>query len=290
MRGNRAILDASKQGRVLRVFFADGRTATYQGRFELDQALPYYTADAPESGGGPVRTVLVFRLRAVDTPPRPPQGLPAVSNATKIANVPIEERNTERAFVEPDREPYTAERRESELVHRFKRWAEERGRAVERLKITPAGEAKPIFTDTYLTDGPELVEAKGSTDRNAIRMAIGQLCDYRRFVPASVTCAVLLPELLREDLQKLLASAGWVSITPMGLTSSCFRHDCCDARRSDPTGSAVAGLSVTNPCVHANRLRCIGFGGNSCRCQHSAARAPRGRSSPGQRHDPLPVP
>ena len=39
-------------------------------------------------------------------------------------------------------------------------------------------------------------------------MATGQLCDYRRFVPAGVTCAVLLPELPREDLQKLLASAG----------------------------------------------------------------------------------
>ena len=52
------------------------------------------------------------------------------------------------------------------------------------------------------------MEAIGSTDRNAIRMAIGRLCDYRRFVPAGVTCAVLLPELPREDLQKLLASMG----------------------------------------------------------------------------------
>jgi hypothetical protein len=133
--------------------------------------------------------------------------LPAVSNATKIAHVPVEEHNTERAFVEPDREPYAAERRESELVQRFKQWAERKGRTVERLRITPAGEAKPIFTDIYLTDGPELVEAKGTTDRNAIRLAIGQLCDYRRFVPAGVTCAVLLPELPREDLKKLLASA-----------------------------------------------------------------------------------
>jgi len=86
--------------------------------------------------------------------------------------------------------------------------AEARGRAVERLRIPPAGEAKPIFTDIYLTAGPELVEAKGSTDRNTIRMAIGQLCDYNRFVPADVTGAVLLPELPRERLQKLLASAG----------------------------------------------------------------------------------
>lgn len=33
VRGNRAILDASKEGRALRVFFADGATVTYQGRW-----------------------------------------------------------------------------------------------------------------------------------------------------------------------------------------------------------------------------------------------------------------
>jgi hypothetical protein len=42
----------------------------------------------------------------------------------------------------------------------------------------------------------------------SIRMAIGQLIDYRRFVDPTVRCAVLVPCLPREDLLKLLGYAG----------------------------------------------------------------------------------
>ncbi len=60
-----------------------------------------------------------------------------------------------------------------------------------------------------------LVEAKGSIDRNSIRMAIGQLLDYRRFIDeAAVKCAVLLPELPRQDLLQLLAYAGVLVYVP----------------------------------------------------------------------------
>jgi hypothetical protein len=36
--------------------------------------------------------------------------------------------------------------------------------------------------DLFNSATKELVEAKATTDRGAIRMAIGQLADYRRFV------------------------------------------------------------------------------------------------------------
>lgn len=79
---------------------------------------------------------------------------------------------------------------------------------VERFRITPAGEAKPIFTDAYVKDLKILVEVKGSIDRNSTRMAIGQLLDYRRFIEeAAVKCAALLPEVPHQDLLQLLASA-----------------------------------------------------------------------------------
>ncbi len=53
-----------------------------------------------------------------------------------------------------------------------------------------------------------LIEAKGSTDRQSIRMAIGQLIDYRRFTASGVRCAVLLPSRPRADLIELLRMAG----------------------------------------------------------------------------------
>jgi hypothetical protein len=206
--GNRAILDAATRGRILRVFNGTGGQVEYQGRFELDPAKSWYIADAPETGDGPIRTVIVFRFRPVDTALQPPRGLPPPPAKTSVANVPVEARNTEKAFVDPDREPYEAERRESALVQRFKEFMERQGHAVERLKITPAGEAKPLFSDLYIKALGLLIEAKGSTDRMSIRMAIGQLIDYRRFVDPTVRCAVLVPCLPREDLLKLLGYAG----------------------------------------------------------------------------------
>jgi hypothetical protein len=82
--------------------------------------------------------------------------------------------------------------------------------------ITPAGEAKPLFTDLYIRADLELIEAKGTVDRNAIRMAIGQLFDYRRFLPTDVRCAVLLPERPRPDLCALLISLGITIYYPEG--------------------------------------------------------------------------
>ena len=44
-------------------------------------------------------------------------------------------------------------------------------------------------------------------ERGAIRMALGQLLDYRRFVE-NPECAILLPERPRQDLVALIQSAG----------------------------------------------------------------------------------
>jgi hypothetical protein len=65
--GNRAVLEAAGNGRVLRLFTSHGQDVEYQGRFELDSTLPYYQDTAPEIDGGPLRSVIIFRLRPVDT-------------------------------------------------------------------------------------------------------------------------------------------------------------------------------------------------------------------------------
>jgi hypothetical protein len=59
----------------------------------------------------------------------------------------------------------------------------------------------------YVESTNLLVEVKGSVERGAIRMAVGQLRDYRRFVEAA-GCAILLPERPRQDLVALIQSAG----------------------------------------------------------------------------------
>jgi hypothetical protein len=205
--GNRAILEASRNDRTLRGFDGSGGDVTYRGQFELAADDPWYTTDAPETQGGPIRSVIVFRLRPIDIAPIPSRTPPPASR-TVVRFVPVEERNTERMVVEPSRELYEAERRESALVQQFKSLMEKQGHSAVRLMITPVGEAKPIFTDLYFEDYGLLVEAKGSVDRNSIRMAIGQIADYRRFIEPGSRCAILLPSRPRQDLVELLGFAG----------------------------------------------------------------------------------
>ena len=82
------------------------------------------------------------------------------------------------------------------------------GREFTRLKIVPKGEGIPIFSDLYSKKADQLIEAKGSVSRDAIRMAIGQIYDYRRFAKAGIGLAILLPELPRPDLVELIKSSG----------------------------------------------------------------------------------
>jgi hypothetical protein len=61
-----------------------------------------------------------------------------------------------------------------------------------------------------------LVEAKATDARYAIRMAIGQLHDYRRFEPTTPELAVLVPREPIRDLRRLLAGLTIGCVWPRG--------------------------------------------------------------------------
>jgi hypothetical protein len=95
---------------------------------------------------------------------------------------------------------------------------------VKRLQVSPEGEVKPIFSDLYVPEIPLLVEAKGTVERGSIRMALGQLLDYRRFV-AEARCAILVPS--RAATIQRHAAVAW---TRPGVVLKCL------AQRSKLTG------------------------------------------------------
>jgi hypothetical protein len=90
-------------------------------------------------------------------------------------------------------------------------------RIVKRNANRLPGEGKPLLSDIYDATRRNLVEAKGTGTRQAVRMAIGQLADYERFTPPDTARAVLLPDRPRADLEELLSSEGiacvWVTDT-----------------------------------------------------------------------------
>ncbi|WP_327284493.1 MULTISPECIES: restriction endonuclease [unclassified Streptomyces] len=213
--GNASILNHRAEGRALRVFQGARGVVTYLGEFEVDS---WYEADAPETGDGPLRKVIVFKLRPVDTPVQEPGtklGRVLRNQPETVMHVDIEQQETEKAFVNPSREPYEAERREAKLVLQFSDYLRSKGQQVHRHRILPDGETRPLLTDLYAPGIGLLVEAKGSVTRENVRMAIGQLADYSRFV-RSTTCAILLPSEPRKDLIDLAASQECVVLWPAG--------------------------------------------------------------------------
>ena len=131
--------------------------------------------------------------------------------------VPIESMNTEAFAINPSAEPNEGERREQRLVLAYKEFMEAKGSTMVRACCRPEGEAKAIFSDVLDQTRSNLLEAKGSATREAIRMIIGQLADYGRFV-TGCSRAALLPEKPRPDLMALLdtQNIGAVWRTEMG--------------------------------------------------------------------------
>ena len=68
------------------------------------------------------------------------------------------------------------------------------------------------MNDLFNVTRHQLIEAKNDASRAKIRMAIGQVLDYRRFVTPEAAGAVLTPEEPAADLLELLATVGLAAI------------------------------------------------------------------------------
>jgi hypothetical protein len=206
--GNLAILGHRRDGRTLRLFRAVRDGVQYVGAFETDPDRPWYTSEAPETGGGPLRTVIMFRLRPQGSVQSFDAALPETPATTsRVTSIPVEASNAEHYTVTSSAEPTTAFRREAALVGAYREHLETLGHAVCRKKIVPPNETRPLFTDLYDDTTGELIEAKGVVTREAIRMAIGQLIDYRRFFEPPPRMVLLVPKKPRPDLLALCSAA-----------------------------------------------------------------------------------
>ncbi|MFG2717161.1 restriction endonuclease [Streptomyces sp. NPDC048416] len=207
--GNLDIAEHAQQKRSLQLFKSTSKGVVANlGQFELDEKEPWFTTDAPDADGE-IRTVIMFKLRPAKKAP-PADGLvasPSPAPSTVVQDVEVEQHNVEQMIVNPSGEPRRADRREAMLVKKYREYLESQGHTVTRQKIVPAGEVKPLYTDLYDATDKLLIEAKANATREAIRMAIGQLFDYRRLLTPRPDIALLLPSKPRPDLLKLCHAA-----------------------------------------------------------------------------------
>ncbi|KQY75820.1 hypothetical protein ASD13_06120 [Microbacterium sp. Root1433D1] len=212
---NSPILTHAEKGRSLHAFVADGFVAgtqtkrqRYLGEFILDPSRGFERMAAPDRVGAS-RTVIVFRLLAVTKVPSSlvdRVGFSGITDRPGSLEVPLEI-NSRFFFETAPRAAGSAVRKESQLVDEFV--ASQAGHEFKRWAIKLPEERSPLLTDVYDRTDRVLYEAKAIAGRADLRMAVGQLYDYRRHVKVdNLRCSVLLPSRPNADLRDYLQAAG----------------------------------------------------------------------------------
>lgn len=121
--------------------------------------------------------------------------------------VPLERASAD-TYVVSASDSRNAVRREQRLVDRFERFLISSGHSAKRWRITTKS-GVVLFTDVFDETSRVLYEAKGSSSREALRMAIGQVLDYRRYLRATLDgVALLLPRFPDHEMIDLLEELG----------------------------------------------------------------------------------
>ena len=124
--------------------------------------------------------------------------------ATEVPGVVVTERLLNKVSESISKAPLANDRlrkqRENQLLFRYQRFL---GRALN-VKSARLASGERLVADAYDRQKDRLLEAKASASREDVRMAIGQLLDYRRHVAPNAALAVLLPDVPSDDLVDLL--------------------------------------------------------------------------------------
>ena len=204
-RGNRAILEHRKNHMSIRLFDGATGVVTYRGELAIDEHHPFHRMDGREKDTDAISEIIVFHLHPIAGLTGRGAGLAVQPAGAIVEEVAPEAMNVEAFLQTPSAEPREADRRESKLVSDFRAFCKLNSMQLVRQSIAPPGE-QSLFTDLFDKTRNLLIEAKGSVTRDSIRLAIGQLLDYRRFFNPTPDLAVLVPARPREDLIALLHS------------------------------------------------------------------------------------
>lgn len=219
---NKAILRHVDERRSLLLFMAEGRVPgsksaakqqRFLGQFELDKGQPYIIREGSDEQGDR-RRIIVFRMRPMGAFQHSPKD--TITRASQTEILKVSSQVTAAALAEPEEgktgtsrrsaQPSTrTEHRKNELTQRYRNFLEQRGCRLFAYQIKPAGTSSTLKTDLYDETNHVLYSLRGSCSREDIRMAVGQLKDYRRHIePKNPRLAVALPNMPCDDLQDFL--------------------------------------------------------------------------------------
>ena len=227
---NFAAIDPNHSGRGMTSY--GKRDVEVWERYASDEDVLAATASAIREGHG---------LSAV----HPVEPTPA-----SVVEAEVEAQHVEQFEVSVRGRVIDATRREQGLVLAFAQHLKNKGHRVMRRWYHPGGSIPPLVCDLVDETDHVLYEAKGDIRRTSVRMAIGQLFDYRRFEPRSTSVAILLPREPVPDIIDLIRSvpASVVWRAKDGFRKSvAVGYQVADSRHHLPDSFAGFKLCVTSP-------------------------------------------
>lgn len=200
VRGNKSLLDAAINGWSIHLFQASSPHATYVGQFELADE-PFTEKLAPDASGR-VRRTIVFNLVPIDADLRQLAEREALIAEINDWTYRDDSDYEYGAWISTDEN--SAKRLEFTLQNRFVAWRRNLGHQVKALTVVNA--STRLIPDIYDETTAEVIEAKRSAARSLVRLAVGQVLDYRnnaKKVSLELRPAILLPGQPEPDLIEL---------------------------------------------------------------------------------------
>lgn len=219
--GNRAIRDAAQNGKTIRLFRTNRSSATYVGAFTTGSP-PYAIETIPDADRNP-RDGIIFNLLPLDARV---DLLPAHGGALEDVASLVRYGATPRVWTPPEYSDVVVSeiqslpserivsREEFQLQAAFGEWLHTQGTAPAGLPLRAGSTV--IEPDMWVPDRNWIVEAKRSSARAYVRMAIGQVLDYAhvaRKADVNAIPVVLLPGPPEIDLRELMAKLGITLVT-----------------------------------------------------------------------------
>ena len=210
IRANSVLVKSNRDGIPIHLIESNNGVCTYKGQYVLDDP-PYTVEKAPDADGKKDREVFVFKLLPVVIKGELEIASQLKNNVVgivKIWNPPAYEAvELSGVVVKKSR----LERIENELQTQFGKYLIANGHQVNSYDFSFSGLQGKLRPDFWIPCLGLIVEAKPSSTREYVRLAIGQVLDYvnlSKCVGLQTKPAILLPNFPSFDLCTLIEDLG----------------------------------------------------------------------------------
>ena len=202
---NKSLLNHVQDNRTVHLFMGSRGEVIYENQMEIDQQNPYELIENNDKNGES-RIAIIFRLKPINKfVSKLPQTNFEVHKETLVEDISLE-RFLKESFSIKASESKVGVRKESKLLTKYATYRSKHKQSALTSKLIKIKGDKKVDTlkvDGWVENDKLLIEAKSSCTRNMIRLAIGQLLDYKRYLKPN-QMAILVPSKPKDDLIELL--------------------------------------------------------------------------------------